>query len=445
MGTFKNLTKYLILSMMAVIIASSAASAHIITGRVQTQVDYTPSYFRLWDISRTYSIGTGDTSYDQLIDETWHTHGADGVNNDLDNLDLVPGNSPHQLGDIVVMVLDKELYGGTSTHEGWYAVSDITLDTEELPTLYWSDVRQIPQPVAFLTNGGTKVYVFWNPAVDSGSNNILGYYLYKSPNGTTGWTQVNGLITGTSTEDSTVNLGYYYAIKIVYRGGSSGDPEIESTYLSKNSNPVQADTTDPVLSYVNDGATVGVDIDSQTDKTSISGNWRFTHPLGILRYEYAVGTTSGGQDVIGRTNAGIAETFTASATLENGVKYYLTVWATSNGGRTAEASSDGFIVGILPPSGQAHNYPNPFDPRREETKIVVDIPEQMNVGTYIYDITARLVWKDVRNLPAGIREIPWNGINSFGEISYNGVYLVRIVNEDSKKLIAKGKILVIKR
>jgi flagellar hook assembly protein FlgD len=42
-------------------------------------------------------------------------------------------------------------------------------------------------------------------------------------------------------------------------------------------------------------------------------------------------------------------------------------------------------------------------------------------------------------------EVNWNGRDDQGNLVGDGLYLVRIVNEESKSLIAKGKVLVIKR
>ncbi|MBU0687424.1 MAG: IPT/TIG domain-containing protein [Candidatus Margulisbacteria bacterium] len=90
-------------------------------------------------------------------------------------------------------------------------------------------------------------------------------------------------------------------------------------------------------------------------------------------------------------------------------------------------------------------YPNPFNPLVESTSIQVSVTSTTNVGIYIYDITARLVYKTVQTLNAGTTLIPWDGKLFTGEYCGDGVYLVRVVNEDSKTLLSKGKIIAIKR
>jgi len=92
------------------------------------------------------------------------------------------------------------------------------------------------------------------------------------------------------------------------------------------------------------------------------------------------------------------------------------------------------------------NYPNPFDPNNgEETRIVVEPDNDGTVGVYIYDITARLVFRHTEYMTAAsYNEVVWNGRTYFGEIADNGVYLVRVIDEGSRKIIGKGKILVVK-
>ena len=87
-------------------------------------------------------------------------------------------------------------------------------------------------------------------------------------------------------------------------------------------------------------------------------------------------------------------------------------------------------------------YPNPFDPNHEIVNLVFNPPAgTANVGVYIYDMTARLV----SHTPVGTAtQTTWNGKDQSGYTVGDGAYLVRVVNEDTKSLIAKGKILVVK-
>jgi Putative Ig domain/IPT/TIG domain len=92
--------------------------------------------------------------------------------------------------------------------------------------------------------------------------------------------------------------------------------------------------------------------------------------------------------------------------------------------------------------GSAATYPSPFNPGAESVTIAVADPGgAANLGFYVFDRTARLVFKQVL---AGVNQTSWNGLDQNGNIVGDGAYLVRIVNEDTKALLAKGKLLAIK-
>jgi hypothetical protein len=87
-------------------------------------------------------------------------------------------------------------------------------------------------------------------------------------------------------------------------------------------------------------------------------------------------------------------------------------------------------------------YPNPFDPIHQPPVNIVFTPPAgvTNIGVYIYDMTARLVSKT----SISASQTTWDGRDQNGQLVGDGVYLLRVVNEDTKSLIAKGKILVVK-
>jgi len=102
--------------------------------------------------------------------------------------------------------------------------------------------------------------------------------------------------------------------------------------------------------------------------------------------------------------------------------------------------------------GLATIYPNPFNPIAEQTgqpnasaikavTIAYDPGSASHVGVYIYDMTARLVYKQVTS----DTQVTWDGYDTHSNLVGDGAYILRIVDEDSKRVIAKGKILVIKQ
>lgn len=86
-------------------------------------------------------------------------------------------------------------------------------------------------------------------------------------------------------------------------------------------------------------------------------------------------------------------------------------------------------------------YPNPFDPGKETVTIALtDTKGASNIDYYIYDMTARLAHR----VTGGGTQITWDGRDLQGGLAANGAYLVRIVNADTRSLIARGKLLVIR-
>ena len=93
--------------------------------------------------------------------------------------------------------------------------------------------------------------------------------------------------------------------------------------------------------------------------------------------------------------------------------------------------------------GPVFNYPNPFDPNNETTKIGFNLSDNAQVVIYLFDMTGRIVVRRPLNATVGYNEYEWNGRDDYGTIASNGVYLLRLVSEN--KLLGKTKIWVIKR
>ncbi|CAG2214886.1 unnamed protein product [Mytilus edulis] len=112
---------------------------------------------------------------------------------------------------------------------------------------------------------------------------------------------------------------------------------------------------------------IGIDVDYQSDISTI--NVQYTgfesHLHGVMDYEWAVGTTPGGQDVTTFSSDGILhveeETIAGdgvsssgyaqvNAQLEPGKTYYSTIRGITNAGNIIESVSDGITVDILPPN-----------------------------------------------------------------------------------------------
>ena len=95
------------------------------------------------------------------------------------------------------------------------------------------------------------------------------------------------------------------------------------------------------------------------------------------------------------------------------------------------------------------NSPNPFDPARETTALMYQLPEDKNVTIYIYNTSGTLLLK--KFCPAGSEggklgqnSVAWNGLSEFSEMATNGMYIVRVIDHSGKTL-AKGNIAVMRR
>lgn len=112
------------------------------------------------------------------------------------------------------------------------------------------------------------------------------------------------------------------------------------------------------------------------------------------------------------------------------------------GATVFESNPDDFSITALGAAGVATVYPNPFNAGQETVNLIVtNTTGVSNFGFYIYDMTAQLVNKQVLT----VGRTTWDGRTTAGTVAADGVYLLRVVNEDTKTLLAKGKILVIKR
>ena len=139
---------------------------------------------------------------------------------------------------------------------------------------------------------------------------------------------------------------------IRYQNASPTSPsaKIESIVLDGNENwsttATQLENIDwsiPASFTVNDGP--GADISSFTTSNQIQANWTASTDTesGILEYLYAIGTSSGGTDVVNWTTNGTSTSLTKTGlSLVNGTTYYISVKAKNNALlETASISSNG--------------------------------------------------------------------------------------------------------
>lgn len=110
----------------------------------------------------------------------------------------------------------------------------------------------------------------------------------------------------------------------------------------------------PDVAWVHDG--LEEDVDWWTDATGLSANWAAV--AGADAYQYAVGTTPGGTDVVGWATTGSQTTLTLDdLSLTEGQVYYVSVRAIVDGGPGSATSSDGTTVDTGSPTSSVEPLP----------------------------------------------------------------------------------------
>ncbi|CAG2236309.1 unnamed protein product [Mytilus edulis] len=179
-------------------------------------------------------------------------------------------------------------------------------------------------------------------------------------------TYVDGLSLGVSDIDTKTPV-YYVSLVAINGAGLESSPVTSTPIVVVESDRpgIVIDGTDntdhdPV-------SEIGVDIDYQSDISTLSVQYTGfeSHLHGVIDYEWAVGTTPGGQDVTtfssdgilhieeqniagdGISSSGYAQ---VNAQLEPGKTYYSTIRGITNAGNIIESVSDGITVDVLPPN-----------------------------------------------------------------------------------------------
>ncbi|MBI2571446.1 MAG: hypothetical protein HYV63_30935 [Candidatus Schekmanbacteria bacterium] len=193
----------------------------------------------------------------------------------------------------------------------------------------------------------TTIAASWSGFNDGGS----GIASYEWAIGTTsGGTEVQGWTSaGLSTSASNAGLTlahattYFVSVRATDAVGNSGAPA--------TSDGVTVDTTPPAAGSAGDGPVS--DIAFQTSLTTISANWwGFADATsGIASYEWAIGSTPGGQEIMAWASAGFTQTATQSGlSLAHLGTYYTAVRAVNGVGSVGSAAlSDGVQVDTAGP------------------------------------------------------------------------------------------------
>ncbi len=87
------------------------------------------------------------------------------------------------------------------------------------------------------------------------------------------------------------------------------------------------------------------------------------------------------------------------------------------------------------------NYPNPFEPGKEVTNFVFDLPQPSDLTLKIYTLSGELV--NDFEIPAGTTIFAWDGRNGEGKVIQSGVYLAWLKIKNSGQEV-KTKVAVVR-
>lgn len=213
---------------------------------------------------------------------------------------------------------------------------------------------------------------------------------------------------------ATVTVGSATTNAIYYQNPSPSQPAGSISSIVKdtafnlsvvNTQTLNIDWSAPYCpALVSDG--ISADVDTVSSTTQLSANWSNAVDTNsaIAYYEYAIGTSSGAQDVVAFTNNGSATAVTHSGlSLSMGQQYYFTVHAYDGAGLVCNATnSDGVILsstgikGSAAEDGSVIIFPNP-------TNGNFYISSNKELEIELLDITGRIVLKE--HLKAGKQEL----------------------------------------
>jgi phosphodiesterase/alkaline phosphatase D-like protein len=153
------------------------------------------------------------------------------------------------------------------------------------------------------------------------------------------------LVTGHSVSLTGLTAGttYHYRVKST---DASSNEAISADFTFTTATVPAPDTTPPTTPVVTD------DGDSTTDLTQLHATWTSSDPESeIVEYQYAIGTSAGGNDVVDWTSMGTDTGVTKTGlNLSIGTTYYFSVKAQNSQGLWSDiGTSDGIQVEEVPP------------------------------------------------------------------------------------------------
>ena len=237
-------------------------------------------------------------------------------------------------------------FAGISFKSTWNFTTSAVEDTAS-PSAISAVVKDGSADDVDYQNSLTTITANW-----SGFTDDVGVISYEWAIGTTSggmdvqnWTAVGNVATATNSS-LTLTEGQTYYISVRAKDGAGNLSDVVT------SDGVKVDATEPTVGIVKDGS--GADIDYQASKTTIEANWSGfgDEGSGIAFYQWAIGTTKGGTEIMTWSNEATSTSATKTdLSLFNGMTCYISVRASDVAGNTSSiATSDGVTVDVEAPT-----------------------------------------------------------------------------------------------
>lgn len=213
--------------------------------------------------------------------------------------------------------------------------------------------------------------------------------------------------------------------------------EAQSLYFLASSGSLlrlSADTTPPTTPVVTDDGAYS------TAQSTLHASWSSTDPeTGVAGYEYAIGTTPGGEDLVPFTSIGAAtEVIRTDLALINGARYYFSIRATNGAGLvSAVGASDGILVDFTPPATPVVTDDGKFTSSADSLHFVYGSGDtESGIERYEFSIGTGLGLADVVDWQdAGlVREQTITGLS----LTQGGGYYVNVRARNHAGLVSEG-------
>lgn len=191
------------------------------------------------------------------------------------------------------------------------------------------------------------------------------------------------------------------------------------------------DWSDPSCVTVNDGNRSDINFSNST--SSLSANWTTSTDAnsGIVKYWYAIGTTSGATALVTWTDNGLTTSVTNTGlSLTAGQNYYYYSFKAINGaGLSSICSTNGVLVSMTTDISENENeiivaaQPNPFD---ENTTVFFSQQNEQRVTIALIGILGKEIQIANTVYPAGNNSI---NLNADALKLAKGVYTFRISSD----------------